>query len=70
MSGQRCWCGVRNPYYGYDFLDDRCGGLGTLSCYCGGDQCICHFHGQVDCDGCADCEDEALGLGYGLETEQ
>ena len=34
-----------------------CGGLGVFECLCGGDQCVCHNHGEVECPGCADCED-------------
>jgi hypothetical protein len=51
-----CWCGVENPYYSDD-LPETCGGTGILVCHCGGDQCVCHWHGEVDCDGCADCEE-------------
>jgi hypothetical protein len=56
----RCWCGAEGTY---DELYDRsgilpggCGGTGTLQCYCGGDQCVCHHHGEIECDGCEDCE--------------
>lgn len=56
---ERCWCGVGNPHYSDD-LEDRCGGTGTLRCRCGGDFCVCHNHGEVDCDGCEDCDDEGL----------
>ena len=52
----RCWCGTRNPYFAP--LPGRCGGYGHTSCLCGGDFCVCHNHGDVDCDGCADCEPE------------
>lgn len=57
-----CWCGVAGTF---DELfdesglppDGRCGGLGVLFCECGGDGiCVCHFHGQTDCDGCEDCD--------------
>lgn len=30
-----------------------------LYCICGGDFCVCHNHGEVECDGCEDCEDDA-----------
>jgi hypothetical protein len=50
-----CWCGVRNPYFSDD-LSDTCGGTGTLYCICGGDFCICHNHGEVECAGCEDCD--------------
>lgn len=56
-SSERCWCGETNPYYAdtSDGLDPRCGGLGLLFCHCGGDLCICHNHGEVECFGCEDC---------------
>lgn len=53
-----CWCGVENPYFSDEDLDDTCGGAGELYCYCGGDLCVCHNHGSSDCPGCPDCEDE------------
>ena len=55
-----CWCGCRGTYdqlFDETGLDDRCGGSGTLYCYCGGDLCVCHNHGEVECFGCPDCED-------------
>lgn len=52
-----CWCGEKNPAFSNDGLESGCGGTGTLHCYCGGDQCVCHNHGEVDCDGCEDCEE-------------
>lgn len=55
-----CWCGESGPAYRiFDdaFLDDTCGGTGTLYCHCGGDQCCCHHHGETDCPGCEDCRD-------------
>ena len=53
----RCWCGVKgDPDDMFaDDLDATCGGMGVLHCYCGGDQCVCHNHGEVECDGCEDC---------------
>ena len=51
---KRCWCGTRNPYFAP--LPERCGGYKHISCLCGGDFCVCHNHGDVDCDGCVDCE--------------
>jgi hypothetical protein len=45
---------VRNPYFAP--LYGRCGGYGHISCICGGDFCVCHNHGDVECDGCVDCE--------------
>ncbi len=55
----QCWCGVRGTFD--ELFDDAvyeldCGGTGTLECYCGGDQCVCHHHGQeIECPGCQDC---------------
>jgi hypothetical protein len=51
---QRCWCGTRNPYFAP--LYQRCGGYGHTECLCGGDFCVCHNHGDVECFGCEDCE--------------
>jgi len=51
-----CWCGCENPHYD-DSLEETCGGYGMLNCYCGGDQCVCHWHGGIECDGCEDCEE-------------
>lgn len=39
-----------------DGLDSRCGGSGILHCHCGGDLCVCGNFGEVECDGCPDCE--------------
>lgn len=52
-----CWCGEPNPAYNDDGLRDSCGGTGMLECLCGGDFCVCHNHGEVECDGCEDCND-------------
>lgn len=54
MANPPCWCGVRNPYY--EPLKGSCGGLGFVECLCGGDFCVCHNHGEVQCFGCEDCE--------------
>lgn len=51
-----CWCGEHNPYF--STLTETCGGTGTLYCICGGDFCICHNHGEAECGGCPDCEDD------------
>jgi hypothetical protein len=56
----RCWCGAEgtfNDLFDTSGLDSTCGGTGSLNCYCGGDQCVCHFHGETDCPGCEDCLD-------------
>ena len=50
-----CWCGEEHPYYADDGIDEGCGGSGMLYCRCGGDICVCHWHGEVDCSGCEDC---------------
>lgn len=54
-----CWCGAKGKsgeLYDMSCLSDTCGGSGTLNCLCGGDQCVCHWHGEIECPGCADCE--------------
>lgn len=53
-----CWCGAKGAYEDLcdlTALEEGCGGTGTIHCYCGGDQCVCHNHGSMDCDGCEDC---------------
>lgn len=57
----RCWCGATGPYealFDDSGLDGSCGGSGSLDCVCGGDFCVCHHHGLVECYGCEDCRDE------------
>ncbi len=52
-----CWCGTKGTYDElFEPLPERCGGSGVLDCYCGGDLCVCHNHGEQDCDGCPDCD--------------
>lgn len=57
-----CWCGAKGTYD--ELFDDAmftecCGGSGFLHCYCGGDLCVCHHHGQeIECPGCQDCHAE------------
>lgn len=56
-----CWCGERGtPAELFDplGLESSCGGTGYLQCYCGGDFCVCHHHGETECPGCPDCEDD------------
>ena len=55
-----CWCGVESPYCAdvEDGLEAACNGTGHLHCYCGGDLCSCHNHGEVQCPGCEECEEE------------
>ncbi len=57
-----CWCGVKNPYYAP--VPRRCDGSGVIQCHCGGDQCVCHWHGEVECSGCEECHE---GDDYGDE---
>lgn len=55
-------------FYDYEELPegaewcDRCQGLGTAECYCGGDQCYCENYGEMDCPRCH-------GEGYWVPTE-
>jgi hypothetical protein len=57
QGSNECWCGEKDPYFA-PVRNDGCGGLGSIACFCGGDFCVCHNHGEVECFGCADCEDE------------
>ena len=54
----QCWCGAVGTYEELFSNDcyDTCGGLRTLECMCGGDFCVCHNHGTIECPGCDDCE--------------
>jgi hypothetical protein len=56
VGPDRCWCGVENPYYAPQ--TENCGGTGSVDCRCGGDLCVCHNHGEVECFGCPDCEQD------------
>lgn len=49
-----CWCGAKHPYC--EPQRGGCGGFGSLDCHCGGDLCVCHNHGEIECFGCEDCE--------------
>ena len=54
-----CWCGAKGTYeelFDPTVFGESCGGTGTLECLCGGDQCVCHNHGEVECPGCEDCD--------------
>lgn len=55
-----CWCGVENPYF-EDLDGMECGGDGHIICICGGDQCVCHWHGTAECSGCVDCQEDLDG---------
>jgi hypothetical protein len=61
-DGQRitCWCGepLRDASFG-EPEEEGCGGTGYVRCECGGDSlCVCHYHGEAECPGCEDCEEE------------
>lgn len=49
-----CWCGTKNAYFA--LVESECSGTGTVYCYCGGDFCVCHHHGEAECPGCAMCD--------------
>jgi hypothetical protein len=49
-----CWCGVENPHYAP--ITEGCGDSGVCLCFCGGDFCVCHNHGEIECWGCEDCQ--------------
>lgn len=55
----RCWCGAVGTFdelFSDEPYEETCGGSGFLYCHCGGDQCVCHHHGQeIECGGCEDC---------------
>ena len=54
-----CWCGAKGTFesmHDMSCLSMDCGGSGYIYCYCGGDFCVCHWHGQTDCEGCPDCD--------------
>ena len=57
-----CWCGAQGTFdelFSDEPYDDTCGGTRHLECRCGGDQCVCHHHGQeIECPGCEDCDGE------------
>lgn len=56
-----CWCGAKGKYSelcDLRGLEKGCGGSGSLACYCGGDLCVCHHHGEAECPGCSDCRED------------
>lgn len=72
-----CWCGATGTFdelFDQDVYEQHCGGSGTLHCECGGDFCVCHHHGEVECEGCPDCEadedDDFEGMADGFDDEQ
>ena len=53
-----CWCGASGDFGEMCAEPERtCGGMGYVNCFCGGDFCVCHNHGECQCFGCPDCED-------------
>lgn len=55
-----CWCGAQGTHdelFDNAVYEQCCGGSGVLNCECGGDMCVCHHHGEVDCPGCEECID-------------
>lgn len=56
-TAERCWCGTENPYFAPIPAGETCGGTGSINCYCGGDQCVCHWHEEIECEGCDDCNE-------------
>lgn len=48
QNGERRWCAWPER--------TRCGGTGYFNCFCGGDFCCCANDGEIECDGCEDCE--------------
>jgi len=54
-----CWCGATgtaSELFDDEVYSQSCGGSGYLDCECGGDICVCHHHGEIECAGCEDCE--------------
>ena len=54
-----CWCGAVGSIeemFSPELDGESCGGSGVLNCTCGGDFCVCHYHGETQCPGCPDCE--------------
>ena len=54
-----CWCGAKGTYdelFDSECFESGCGGTGMIQCECGGDFCVCHNHGEIECPGCEDCE--------------
>lgn len=65
-----CWCGAQGTYddlFDDACLDGGCAGTGTLNCYCGGDQCVCHHHGEAECPGCENCDHGEDGFDDGMD---
>ncbi len=60
-----CWCGAQGTYEELfnDWALSDCGGSGFRFCYCGGDLCVCHNHGEVECD-CERCDEDCWADDY------
>ena len=58
---ESCWCGEQHPAYLTGGLAATCDGSGFLECRCGGDQCVCYHHGEVECPGCSECNGDGEG---------
>lgn len=63
-----CWCGEQRGRFVFDD-PEPCGGLGVIQCTCGGDQCVCHHHGEYECPGCVDCRDEDGPDNFGFDED-
>ncbi len=35
-----------------EFWCDECQGTGYIDCHCGGDLCVCEYHGEKPCPRC------------------
>src|SRR5579885_3616338 len=49
-----CWCGAMGTFdelFAPEVYEENCGGSGVLHCFCAGDFCCCHHHGQLECPG-------------------
>lgn len=46
-------------WFNLEFLGRSCAGTGGVDCHCGGDLCVCGWHGEAECLGCDDCEMDA-----------
>lgn len=63
----RCWCGAVGEYAAmHERQSGECDGDGHVDCLCGGDLCVCHNHGEIECFGCRACRwgDDDDGWGY------
>ena len=70
-----CWCGASGTHdelFDDEVYSQTCGGGGYLNCMCGGDFCVCHHHGEIECYGCVDCDgcDDDDDYYYGDEDDE